>query len=74
MVVHLFGRDAPWNVLNELDGDSMTYKIVRFHRDNPEKNGETIEEGLTLKEAQAHCSRKDTAGEGWFDGYREEDE
>jgi hypothetical protein len=52
----------------------MTYKIVRFHRDNPEKNGETIEEGLTLKEAQKHCSRKDTAGDGWFDGYREEDE
>ena len=50
----------------------MTYKIVRFHRDNPEKNGETIEEGLTIKEAQAHCEREDTAGEGWFDGYTED--
>ena len=74
MVLRSDGRDSCRDVLDKLDGDSMTYKIVRFHRDNPEKNGETIEEGLTLKEAQAHCSRKDTAGEGWFDGYREEDE
>ena len=74
MVVHSDGWNACRDVLDELDGDSMTYKIVRFHRDNPEKNGETIEEGLTLKEAQKHCSRKDTAGDGWFDGYREEDE
>ena len=59
-------------IIGELE--PVTYKIVRFHRDNPEKNGETIEEGLTLKEAQKHCSRKDTAGDGWFDGYREEDE
>lgn len=48
---------------------SETYKIVRFHRDNPEKNGEIIEEGLTLEEAQAHCQRDDTKGDGWFDGY-----
>jgi hypothetical protein len=49
-----------------------TYKIIRFHRDDPEKNGETIERGLTLEEAQAHCSREDTRGEGWFDGYNPE--
>lgn len=47
-----------------------TYSIVRFFRDGSPR--ETIEEGLTLKEAQAHCSRKDTRGEGWFDGYEEE--
>lgn len=65
----LFGHGRGLKGMNT----TTTYKIVRFHRDNPEKNGETIEEGLTLKEAQKHCSRKDTAGDGWFDGYREEE-
>jgi hypothetical protein len=47
-----------------------SYKIVRFYRDS--KSRETIEEGLTLEEAQAHCQREDTHGDGWFDGYTEE--
>ena len=43
-----------------------TYKIVRFYfNDSPR----TIKRGLTLDEAQAHCRRDDTHGEGWFDGY-----
>jgi hypothetical protein len=28
--------------------------------------------GLTLDQAQAHCTRDDTHGEGWFHGYEEE--
>ena len=47
-----------------------TYKIVRFYRDG--RNRETIEKGLTLEQAQVHCEREDTRGEGWFDGYTEE--
>jgi hypothetical protein len=50
--------------------DPVTYKIVRFFRDD--RNPETVKIGLTLAEAQAHCQRGDTHGDGWFDGYQEE--
>lgn len=43
-----------------------TYQIIRFHFNAPR---EVVETGLTLDEAQEHCSREDTHGEGWFDGY-----
>jgi len=49
----------------------MTYKIVRFRFDeNPSQ--EVRETGLTLEEAQAHCQDDATHGDGWFDGYDEE--
>ena len=55
----------------------MSYKIVRFFRDiNIVK--EDRETGLTLEEAQDHCSRDDTSEKDdngevvWFDGYTEE--
>lgn len=48
-----------------------TYKIVRFYQD-PDKDRETIVRGLSLEQAQAHCQREDTQGEGWFDGYEAE--
>ena len=48
----------------------MTYRIVRFYQ---EHRPTIIKRGLTLEEAQAHCSREDTHGDGWFDGYEEED-
>lgn len=50
-----------------------TYRIVRFtfDEDHPD-NHRTIRHGLTLEEAQAHCQREDTHGDGWFDGYNEE--
>ena len=70
MVVHSDGWNACRDVLDELDGDSMTYKIVRFYRDG--RHRRTIKKGLTLEQAQAHCEREDTAGEGWFDGYTED--
>jgi hypothetical protein len=48
----------------------QTYKIIRFFFDGDAENKET---GLTLEEAQAHCKREDTHGDGWFDGYTESD-
>lgn len=48
-----------------------TYKIVRFMQHG---NKELVEEGLTLEEAQEHCNREDSHGDGWFDGYFKEDE
>lgn len=65
----------------------MSYKIVRFYRDNDEMNGRVIKTGLTLEQAQAHCQDPETSsstakGEWavkhagvfgpWFDGYTEE--
>jgi hypothetical protein len=46
------------------------YSIVRFHRNG---QWETLRFGLTLAEAQEWCQRDDTHGDGWFDGYREEE-
>jgi len=46
-----------------------TYKIIRFRFEGKNR---TIKKGLTLEEAQEHCQRDDTKGDGWFDGYTEE--
>jgi hypothetical protein len=70
MVLRSDGRDSYRDVLDMLDGDSMSYKIVRFFQDG--RNRRTIKTGLTLEQAQAHCEREDTAGDGWFDGYTED--
>ena len=48
------------------------YDIIRFYRD-PNKQSKTIKYGLTLEDAKEHCSRDDTSGDGWFDGFRESD-
>lgn len=55
----------------ESDLDEKTYTIVRFYQDS-NKEKELIATGLTLEEAQEHCHREDTHGDGWFDGYDEE--
>jgi len=52
-------------------GMNTTYKIIRF-RFNAEN--EVIATGLTLEEAQEHCDREDTHGDGWFDGWTREEE
>ena len=48
-----------------------TYRIVRFYF---KEGHELIRNGLTLEEAQAHCHRDDTKGDGWFDGYEANDD
>jgi hypothetical protein len=63
-----------------------TYRIVRFYQKH---ENETIVEGLTLDEAQAHCNNPESSSRTcssrfgmertktygpWFDGYTEEDE
>ena len=48
-----------------------TYKIIQF-----QGSKQVIERGLTFDQAQAHCRREDTRGNGkngpWFDGYESE--
>ena len=50
-----------------------TYKIVRFYAPNQNKPNRTITKGLSLEEAQEHCSRDDTKKDNvYFDGYTKE--
>lgn len=50
-----------------------TYRIVRHYRDL-DTPSETIREGLSRAEAQAHCSDPSTSTDEYFDGFDEEDE
>jgi len=62
------------------------YKIIRFYRDKDSRRTRTIDTGLTLEEAQAHCRNPETSSSTctnragrrrtrqhgpWFDGYEE---
>ncbi len=51
-----------------------TYQIIRFYRDtNHADHGMVVDTGLSLDDAQEHCSSEDTHEKGvWFDGYTEE--
>lgn len=49
--------------------EGKRYKIIRFRQDGEDR--EVVKWGLTLEEAQEHCRREDTHGDGWFDGYEE---
>lgn len=46
----------------------MAYDIVRFRFNKDEI---VVKRNVSLEEAQEHCCREDTHGDGWFDGYRE---
>jgi hypothetical protein len=53
-----------------------TYKILRYRKPSFSPSGRiltrrprVIQRGLTLEQAQAHCSRPETKGKDWFDGY-----
>jgi hypothetical protein len=48
-------------------GGPRCFRVIRFRRGG--FGGRTIKSHLTEAEAQAHCSRNDTRGPGWFDGY-----
>lgn len=50
-----------------------TYKIVRFYYPDLNRENRTIQKGLTLDEAQAHCNDDSTKkADLYFDGYTEE--
>jgi hypothetical protein len=69
-MIHTNGRPTIADPRSDtiLNGD--TYMIIRFHFN---AENETIAKGLSLEDAQAHCEREDTHGDGWFDGYTRED-
>ena len=48
-----------------------TFQIIRFTRDGSE-TPKVIETGLTKAEAKEHCSRNETRGDNWFDGFQKE--
>jgi hypothetical protein len=53
----------------------MSYKILRFYKikKGKERQPKVIKKGITLREAQIHCSDSRTKKEGeWIDGYQEE--
>lgn len=51
----------------------QTYRIMRYFRDS-NATPQRLEglDGLTLEQAQEHCSRSDTHCDAWFDGYTRE--
>lgn len=57
-----------------MDDDEQTYCITRYYRDSSHPGHRmTVEEGLTLEEAQEHCQDPATREDGvWFDGYNKE--
>lgn len=56
---------------NTMRTPSEEYAIVRFEFPNFFEPTKVIKRGVTLQQAQDHCSREDTRKEGkWFDGYK----
>lgn len=55
------------------DDEPETYLVRRFYANDAHPgHREVIKTGLSLEDAQAHCQRDDTHGDGWFDGYDKE--
>ena len=51
--------------------ENRDFKIIRFRRDNDFNviGRRVIKKNLTEAEAKEHCSREDTHGKMWFDGF-----
>lgn len=47
-------------------GGPRCYRVIRFYQYGSPR---VIKSKLSLAEAQNHCKREDTHGDGWFDGY-----
>ena len=65
-------RDRYWlkKKMNEVESllkDCETYKVIRFYRDERQK--EVIATGLSLFEARLHCKDPKTNTDTSFDGY-----
>lgn len=50
---------------------SDSYTVYRFTF-RGKQNGRVVKTGLTLEQAQEWCSRDDTHGKNWFDGYKKD--
>ncbi len=48
----------------------MTYKIVRYYREN--RKPRVTKRGLTLEEAKKHTNNPKTASKNFFDGFTKE--
>jgi hypothetical protein len=46
--------------------DNYHYKIMLFRRNEKPR---VVRRGLSLEEAQLHCRKSSTHGDGWFHGY-----
>lgn len=54
------------------DTHEDTYSIIRFYILESKKKDRVIKSGLTLSEAIEHCSKEETHGKDFFDGYTKE--
>lgn len=64
-------KDGCFNAI--LIKEHELYQIVRLYQDeNHSDHRKVIASDLTLEEAQEHCKRDDTHGDGWFDGFQEQ--
>lgn len=48
-------------------GEPRIYRIRRYRQQGG--GARTVRSNVTLTEAQNHCSKPETRGTGWFDGY-----
>lgn len=52
--------------MNTFQPEPRIYRIRRYRRAG---GGRTVRNNVTLTEAQNHCSKPETRGSDWFDGY-----
>lgn len=64
----MFQEDNPrFDEHRFMEAAGVRYCILRMYADD--RPTRTMRRSVTLGEAQAHCRRDDTRGDGWFDGY-----